>query len=193
MAHTTRCLSPVCRLAGVACGFTLSVRLFLWQHQVLPFTAQHTRLLVLATGRHAHQQPVQHVFLGACHHGQHDRGRGRAGGVWMTPALAVSACCLALRQRAVRLHAHPANPRTVLAGASVAAPLQLIPLPAPNACYCLPWPWQELRGTFSKDKNEILFTRFGINYNKEPAMYERASLPCAFFFEPFSVCSLPIA
>lgn len=27
-----------------------------------------------------------------------------------------------------------------------------------------------LNGSFSKDKNEILFSRFGINYNNEPEM-----------------------
>lgn len=33
--------------------------------------------------------------------------------------------------------------------------------------------WQ---GTFSADKNEILFSRFGINYNNEPEMYRKGSV-----------------
>lgn len=42
------------------------------------------------------------------------------------------------------------------------------------------------QGTFSKDKNEILFSRFGINYNNEPEIFKKGSvvfrdvrLPCA--------------
>jgi len=34
---------------------------------------------------------------------------------------------------------------------------------------------QELKGTFSKDKHEILFSRFGINYNKENAMFRKGT------------------
>ncbi|KAL2370885.1 Glucose-responsive transcription factor [Blastomyces gilchristii] len=33
-----------------------------------------------------------------------------------------------------------------------------------------------LQGTVSGDKNEILFSRFGINYNKEPEMYKKGSV-----------------
>eukprot|EP00045_Choanoeca_perplexa_P012690 m.139970 g.139970 ORF g.139970 m.139970 type:complete len:192 (-) comp16100_c0_seq11:2222-2797(-) len=33
-----------------------------------------------------------------------------------------------------------------------------------------------LRGSFSKDKNEILFTEFGINYNDEPAINRRGTV-----------------
>lgn len=32
-----------------------------------------------------------------------------------------------------------------------------------------------LRGTFSADKNEMLFSRFGINYNKEPGMFRKGT------------------
>jgi hypothetical protein len=35
---------------------------------------------------------------------------------------------------------------------------------------------QELSGTFSKDKNEILFSRFGINYNNEPDIFRKGSV-----------------
>lgn len=32
------------------------------------------------------------------------------------------------------------------------------------------------QGTFSKDKNEILFTQFGVNYNTLPAIYRKGSI-----------------
>ena len=32
------------------------------------------------------------------------------------------------------------------------------------------------QGTFSKDKNEILFSQFGINYNTLPAMFRKGSI-----------------
>lgn len=32
------------------------------------------------------------------------------------------------------------------------------------------------QGTFSKDKNEILFSQFGINYNSLPAMFRKGSI-----------------
>ncbi|KKK12936.1 tRNA(His) guanylyltransferase [Aspergillus ochraceoroseus] len=35
---------------------------------------------------------------------------------------------------------------------------------------------RELQGTVSSDKNEILFTRFGINYNNEDEMYKKGSV-----------------
>lgn len=35
---------------------------------------------------------------------------------------------------------------------------------------------QMLRGTFSADKNEILFSKFGINYNKELEMFKKGSV-----------------
>ncbi|KAJ9354339.1 Thg1 C terminal domain-containing protein [Paecilomyces variotii] len=35
---------------------------------------------------------------------------------------------------------------------------------------------RELKGTVSSDKNEILFTRFGINYNNEPEIYKKGSV-----------------
>ncbi|BDD57325.1 Glucose-responsive transcription factor [Monascus purpureus] len=34
----------------------------------------------------------------------------------------------------------------------------------------------ELKGTVSSDKNEILFKRFGINYNNEPEIYKKGSV-----------------
>lgn len=34
----------------------------------------------------------------------------------------------------------------------------------------------ELRGTFSADKNEILYSKFGINYNNLPAMYRKGTI-----------------
>ncbi|KAK6460967.1 Thg1 C terminal domain-containing protein [Scheffersomyces coipomensis] len=33
-----------------------------------------------------------------------------------------------------------------------------------------------LNGTFSKDKNEILFSKFGINYNNEPEIYKKGTI-----------------
>lgn len=35
---------------------------------------------------------------------------------------------------------------------------------------------QELSGTVSADKNEILFSRFGINYNKEPEVFKKGTV-----------------
>ncbi|KAL9086883.1 MAG: hypothetical protein Q9165_006889 [Trypethelium subeluteriae] len=35
---------------------------------------------------------------------------------------------------------------------------------------------KELMGTVSSDKNEILFSRFGINYNNEPEMFKKGSV-----------------
>ncbi|KAK4555931.1 tRNA-His guanylyltransferase [Recurvomyces mirabilis] len=35
---------------------------------------------------------------------------------------------------------------------------------------------QALKGTLSADKNEILFSRFGINYNKEPQVYRKGTV-----------------
>ena len=32
-----------------------------------------------------------------------------------------------------------------------------------------------LKGTFSNDKNEILFSQFGINYNNEPEQYKKGT------------------
>jgi len=34
----------------------------------------------------------------------------------------------------------------------------------------------ELKGSLSKDKNEILFSRFGINYNNEPEVYKKGTV-----------------
>ena len=35
---------------------------------------------------------------------------------------------------------------------------------------------QALKGTLASDKNEILFSRFGINYNNEPLMYKKGTV-----------------
>ncbi|KAL7034899.1 hypothetical protein ACKWTF_008165 [Chironomus riparius] len=35
---------------------------------------------------------------------------------------------------------------------------------------------EKLRGTVSSDKNELLFSEFGINYNKLPAMYRKGTI-----------------
>lgn len=35
---------------------------------------------------------------------------------------------------------------------------------------------ERLRGTFSADKNELLFAEFGINYNNEPAMFRKGTI-----------------
>lgn len=35
---------------------------------------------------------------------------------------------------------------------------------------------QELSGTFAADKNEILFSRFGINYNNEPEIFKKGTV-----------------
>ena len=35
---------------------------------------------------------------------------------------------------------------------------------------------QKLSGTFSKDKNEILFKEFGINYNNEADVWKKGSV-----------------
>ena len=34
----------------------------------------------------------------------------------------------------------------------------------------------ELQGTLSSDKNEILFSRYGINYNNEPELFKKGSV-----------------
>ena len=33
-----------------------------------------------------------------------------------------------------------------------------------------------LQGTLSSDKNEILFSEFGVNYNNEPAMFRKGTV-----------------
>ncbi|EGD96857.1 tRNA(His) guanylyltransferase [Trichophyton tonsurans CBS 112818] len=35
---------------------------------------------------------------------------------------------------------------------------------------------QELKGTVSSDKNEILFSRYGVNYNNEPEIFKKGSV-----------------
>ena len=35
---------------------------------------------------------------------------------------------------------------------------------------------QALNGTFAADKNEILFSRFGINYNNEPQIFRKGTV-----------------
>lgn len=34
----------------------------------------------------------------------------------------------------------------------------------------------KLQGTFAADKNEIMFSKFAINYNNEPEMYKKGSV-----------------
>lgn len=34
----------------------------------------------------------------------------------------------------------------------------------------------KLQGTLAADKNEILFSRFGMNYNNEPDIYKKGSI-----------------
>ena len=40
---------------------------------------------------------------------------------------------------------------------------------------------QALKGTVSADKNEILFSKFGINYNNEPLIYRKGSVVYRFY------------
>ncbi|KAF2796509.1 Thg1-domain-containing protein [Melanomma pulvis-pyrius CBS 109.77] len=49
---------------------------------------------------------------------------------------------------------------------------------------------RELSGTISSDKNEILFSRFGINYNNEPEIFKKGSILYRDFF-PVSTQSSP--
>ena len=35
---------------------------------------------------------------------------------------------------------------------------------------------EKLKGTLSSDKNEMLFSRYGINYNREPEMFRKGSV-----------------
>ena len=35
---------------------------------------------------------------------------------------------------------------------------------------------EALKGTLSKDKNELLFSKFSINYNKEPEVFRRGTI-----------------
>ena len=39
---------------------------------------------------------------------------------------------------------------------------------------CLPFQ-ERLKGTLAKDKNEILFTEFGVNYNNEPEQFRKGT------------------
>lgn len=47
------------------------------------------------------------------------------------------------------------------------------------------------QGTFSKDKNEILFAQFGINYNSLPAMFRKGSILVRESEESVSVAQQP--
>ncbi|KAI9761333.1 MAG: DNA-directed RNA polymerase II subunit rpb1 [Chaenotheca gracillima] len=49
---------------------------------------------------------------------------------------------------------------------------------------------KELTGTYSSDKNEILFSRFGINYNKEPEICKKGSVVFR-DYEPVELSSDP--
>lgn len=46
---------------------------------------------------------------------------------------------------------------------------------------------EHLKGTVSSDKNEILFSRFGVNYNSEPEMYKKGSC----IFREYEAATLP--
>ena len=46
---------------------------------------------------------------------------------------------------------------------------------------------EALKGTLSKDKNEILFSKFSINYNNEPAVYQRGTIAFRRVKEPQKV------
>ncbi|KAL7272281.1 tRNA-His guanylyltransferase [Rhizina undulata] len=46
---------------------------------------------------------------------------------------------------------------------------------------------EELKGTYAADKNEILFKRFGINYNNEPEFFKKGSV----VFRDYSTPDLP--
>ena len=35
---------------------------------------------------------------------------------------------------------------------------------------------EKLKGSFAKDKHEILFSNYGINYNVEPEIYKRGTI-----------------
>ncbi|ORY14139.1 tRNAHis guanylyltransferase-domain-containing protein [Clohesyomyces aquaticus] len=48
---------------------------------------------------------------------------------------------------------------------------------------------QELAGTVSSDKNEILFSRFGINYNNEPEIFKKGSVMYRDFSPPSTLSS----
>lgn len=48
---------------------------------------------------------------------------------------------------------------------------------------------KELSGTVSSDKNEILFKRFGINYNNEPEIFKKGSVLYRDVNYPFCVPS----
>ncbi|MCJ1386374.1 tRNA-His guanylyltransferase [Xylographa soralifera] len=46
---------------------------------------------------------------------------------------------------------------------------------------------EELKGTLAANKNEILFTRYGINYNQEPEIFKKGS----FVYRSFEVLDTP--
>ncbi|MCJ1322904.1 tRNA-His guanylyltransferase [Xylographa vitiligo] len=46
---------------------------------------------------------------------------------------------------------------------------------------------EELKGTVAADKNEILFTKYGINYNEEPEIFRKGS----FVYRDFDVLDTP--
>lgn len=51
---------------------------------------------------------------------------------------------------------------------------------------------KEIQGTYAADKNEILFSKFGINYNNELEMYKKGSVVFRDVSElAFKPCTLP--
>ncbi|KAL2039279.1 hypothetical protein N7G274_007947 [Stereocaulon virgatum] len=48
---------------------------------------------------------------------------------------------------------------------------------------------ERLKGTLAADKNEILFSQFGINYNNEPEMYRKGSV----VFRDYQTADMPAA
>ena len=47
---------------------------------------------------------------------------------------------------------------------------------------------QKLKGTLAADKNEILFSQFGINYNNEEPMYRKGSVLYRLVRFPLNSC-----
>jgi hypothetical protein len=59
-------------------------------------------------------------------------------------------------------------------------------MPIPHPCpLTLPF---SPKGTLSKDKNELLFQQFQMNYNNEPVMFRKGS--CVYHQKVFSYCFL---
>jgi len=52
----------------------------------------------------------------------------------------------------------------------------MVSLAAPSSRGPLLTDAKRTQGTFANDKNEILFSRFGINYNNEPELFRKGSV-----------------